>query len=404
MKIEKELLTNTTFLARGFFLISILLIIIGGMFDLIPSVRIHEINYGVLGTFILFFQALTGKVFIGWIFIGTLLFLLDVIALGASLSYVVIKSKKDFLTPAITMFFAVAYFSYLFILITSQIEKGIMTQGGMIISYFAVLFLCGSLFFLGKDFFRQMKEKEIEPDYPFPLKDVSVRDIMRNNVEIETKKQEEIKEERPVSKERSASPTRFQVENEIRGIIKREIEAIEKERINRIHNEIRKDNMINKKANIKMQKRETETKEVSSFEEEDKEDPFARFKSRRKLSFEKRLLESEESLRQHYYALRDYIKGYGVKNRVSKKGDTFSIHRKRYIFLTIAGKHIKAFFALDPKGYEQSTLPTKETIKKKYEDLPLHLDIRSGLSYRRALALVDDLMGKIGIKKWRSIH
>ncbi len=95
----------------------------------------------------------------------------------------------------------------------------------------------------------------------------------------------------------------------------------------------------------------------------------------------------------------DYIKGYGVNNRISLKGDTYSLHRERYVFVTVSGKHIKAYFALDPKDYANTTIPVKENERKKYEDLPLQFDIRSDLSYRRATQLVDDLMKKKGIEK-----
>lgn len=120
---------------------------------------------------------------------------------------------------------------------------------------------------------------------------------------------------------------------------------------------------------------------------------------RRRANFETRLKNSEFDLRHKYYDLRDYIKSYGVKNRVSIPGDTFSAHRKKYAFLTINGKHIRANFALNPDDYKDTPIPVIRAESKKFEDLPLQFKIRSDLSYRRALKLVDDMMAKAGFEK-----
>ena len=108
---------------------------------------------------------------------------------------------------------------------------------------------------------------------------------------------------------------------------------------------------------------------------------------------------SDADLRHKYYDLRDYIKSYGVNNRISIPGDTFSAHRERLVFLTITGKHMKAYFALDPKDYEKSPIPVESVETKKFQDVPTCLRIKSDLSFRRAQKLVDDLMAKKGLVK-----
>ena len=120
---------------------------------------------------------------------------------------------------------------------------------------------------------------------------------------------------------------------------------------------------------------------------------------RRRASFETRLKNSEFDLRHKYYDLRDYIKWYGLRNRISIPGDTFSYKRQRYAFVTIVGKHIRVYLNLDPNDYADSTIPVEPALAKKYEDLPCLLRVKSDLSYRRAKKLVDDLMQKIGIDK-----
>ena len=120
---------------------------------------------------------------------------------------------------------------------------------------------------------------------------------------------------------------------------------------------------------------------------------------RRRANFETRLKNSEFDLRHKYYDLRDYIKWYGLRNRISIPGDTFSYKRQRYVFVTIVGKHIRVYLGLDPNAYADSTIPVESAAAKKYEDLPCLLRVKSDLSYRRAKKLVDDLMQKIGLEK-----
>ena len=120
---------------------------------------------------------------------------------------------------------------------------------------------------------------------------------------------------------------------------------------------------------------------------------------RRRANFETRLKNSEFDLRHKYYDLRDYIKWYGLRNRISIPGDTFSYKRQRYVFVTIVGKHIRVYLGLDPNDYADSTIPVEKAEAKKYEDLPCLLRVKSDLSYRRAKKLVDDLMQKVGLEK-----
>lgn len=121
--------------------------------------------------------------------------------------------------------------------------------------------------------------------------------------------------------------------------------------------------------------------------------------NRRRASFETKVKKSEEDLRHKYYDLRDYIRSYGIGDRISIPGHTFSAHRERYAFIAISGKHIKVNLALDPKALEGGTIPFAVNDSKKFEDLPVVIKIRSDLSYRRALKLVDDVMAAKGVQK-----
>lgn len=129
------------------------------------------------------------------------------------------------------------------------------------------------------------------------------------------------------------------------------------------------------------------------------DDPFASLSKRRRAKFETRLKKADPELRAQYYELRDYIRSYGVKDRMSIPGITFSLHRERYVFITIAGKKLKLYYALNPEDYANSTIPVVKNESKKFEDLPLEFKVKSGLSLKRAKSLVDDVMSAKGVVK-----
>ncbi|MDY2914025.1 MAG: hypothetical protein SOV58_05320 [Candidatus Enteromonas sp.] len=143
---------------------------------------------------------------------------------------------------------------------------------------------------------------------------------------------------------------------------------------------------------------EEETSEEAASEEAPK-GRFDGFASIKRVPFEERLASADEDIQKKYQELRSYILSYGVRGRISIPGDTYSAHRERLVFLTIAGKHIKAYFALNPADYENSKTPLISVESKKFEDLPACLKVKSDLSFRRALKLIDDVMAAKQITK-----
>lgn len=142
-----------------------------------------------------------------------------------------------------------------------------------------------------------------------------------------------------------------------------------------------------------------EVEEEEEVEVVDENGQILKIKRKKKVHFETRLRNSEFDLRHKYYDLRDYLKWYGLNNRISIPGDTFSLKRKKYAFITIQGKHIKFYASVDPSKYEDSPIPVERATAKKYIDTPCMLRIRSDLSYRRAKLIVDDMMQEAGFEK-----
>jgi len=119
-----------------------------------------------------------------------------------------------------------------------------------------------------------------------------------------------------------------------------------------------------------------------------------------RVPFETKLRKADDDIKAKYKAIKDALEGYGLKGRISFEGDTYRLHRVEYCFITIRGKSLKVYYKLNPKDYENSPIPTKdESDKKKYVDVPCVLKVKSNLSAKRAVELVDDTMSKAGIAK-----
>ncbi len=114
-----------------------------------------------------------------------------------------------------------------------------------------------------------------------------------------------------------------------------------------------------------------------------------------RIPFQDRMETADEELRSHYNELKSEAMSYGVKSRVSNSGDTFRLHKVTFLKITIAGKGLKLYFALDPKDYASTTLPIQDAGHKgTYKDIPLVFKVKSDLSFRRAKQLIADVMAK----------
>ena len=119
-----------------------------------------------------------------------------------------------------------------------------------------------------------------------------------------------------------------------------------------------------------------------------------------RLSFSERLLQSDKNILDLYNELKNEILSYGVKSRISAVGDTFRLHKKMYVRITVSGKSLKLYFALDPEDYANSKIPVQNAGHKGlYADIPLMFKVRSGLSVRRCKELIQDTMEKDGLEQ-----
>ena len=128
--------------------------------------------------------------------------------------------------------------------------------------------------------------------------------------------------------------------------------------------------------------------------------PVEEAKKYERISFAERLLQSEQDIHDLYNELKNEILSYGVKSRISAVGDTFRLHKKMYVRITVAGKSLKLYFALNPADYANSTLPIQDASEKDmYQEIPLVFKVKSPLSVRRCKELIQDVMEKDGLEQ-----
>ena len=119
-----------------------------------------------------------------------------------------------------------------------------------------------------------------------------------------------------------------------------------------------------------------------------------------RIPFTERMLNADDEMKKNYNELKNEILSYGVNSRVSNSGDTFRLHRKTYVKITIAGLSLKLYFALNPEDYKDSTLPIQNAGHKGiYAEIPLVFKVKSGLSMRRCKELIQDVMDKNGLEQ-----
>lgn len=110
-----------------------------------------------------------------------------------------------------------------------------------------------------------------------------------------------------------------------------------------------------------------------------------------RIPFPERMLSADAELRNNYNRLKAECLSYGLKSRISNSGDTFRLHTKTYVKITIAGKGLKLYLALDPNAYANSPIPVMDAgAKNIYKDIPAQFKVRSELSLRRAMQLIAD--------------
>ena len=117
-------------------------------------------------------------------------------------------------------------------------------------------------------------------------------------------------------------------------------------------------------------------------------------------SFEEKLMEADDDLRDRYYEIANEALSYGMKGRISFAADSYRLGRLTYLKITIVGKTLKVYCRLDPKAYDGTSIPHEDVHETKaYEDIPMLFRVKSNLAVKRAKGLIADMMSPLGIER-----
>lgn len=385
----------TTVIASVLLLLACIIVGVGGLADWIPAGG-GKLPYGLLASIAIYGNAFIGDFSSKWSF-GVLLVDAVVLVLFIVCTVKLIRKKQPKLIYcAFAASLGIAYLPFLGILAYRLMATGHAEVGAMwIIVISFLLDLAGILLMVIASLaaIKAKKEAEAEPVVrEEALSEDQIRFIVREEIENYEAAKPAVK---TLTKE-DVNKIAEDVSNKVAKTVSDETvaKALEKH-VEDFHAQKEEAPVVEEAVEEPVAEEPAE-EETEAEAPEGENDPFAALRNKRRASFETRLKNADFDLRHKYYDLRDHIKSYGLSNRLSIPGDSFSAHRKRYVFITINGKHLKVYFATNPDDYKDTPIPVERTETKKYEDLPLQFKVRSDLSFRRAVKIVDDMLTKEG--------
>lgn len=385
----------TTVIASVLLLLACIIVGVGGLADWIPAGG-GKLPYGLLASIAIYGNAFIGDFSSKWSF-GVLLVDAVVLVLFIVCTVKLIRKKQPKLIYcAFAASLGIAYLPFLGILAYRLMATGHAEVGAMwIIVISFLLDLAGILLMVIASLVAIKAKKEAEAE-PVVREEALSEDQIRVIVREEIENYEAAKPAVKTLTKEDANKIAEDVSNKVAKTVADETvaKALEKH-VEDFHAQ-KEETPVVEEAVEEPVAEEPAEEETEAEAPEGENDPFAALRNKRRASFETRLKNADFDLRHKYYDLRDHIKSYGLSNRLSIPGDSFSAHRKRYVFITINGKHLKVYFAANPDDYKDTPIPVERTETKKYEDLPLQFKVRSDLSFRRAVKIVDDMLTKEG--------
>ena len=385
----------TTVIASVLLLLACIIVGVGALANWIPSGG-GKLPYGLLSSIAIYGNAFIGDFSSKWSF-GVLLVDAVVLVLFIVCTVKLIRKKQPKLIYcAFAASLGIAYLPFLGILAYRLMATGHAEVGAMwIIVISFLLDLAGILLMVIASLAAIKAKKEAEAElvvHEEALSEDQIRVIVREEIENYEAAKPVVK---TLTKE-DVNKIAEDVSNKVAKTVADETvaKALEKH-VEDFHAQKEEAPVVEEAVEEPVAEEPAE-EEIEAEAPKGENDPFAALRNKRRASFETRLKNADFDLRHKYYDLRDHIKSYGLSNRLSIPGDSFSAHRKRYVFITINGKHLKVYFAANPDDYKDTPIPVERTETKKYEDLPLQFKVRSDLSFRRAVKIVDDMLTKEG--------
>ena len=91
---------------------------------------------------------------------------------------------------------------------------------------------------------------------------------------------------------------------------------------------------------------------------------------------------------------------YGVMPRYSNSGESFRYNKVRYAKITFTLKGLRVYLALNPENFKDSKIPIDDMSNiKTFKDIPLSIKVKSKLSIKRCIYLIDEMFNEVGLEK-----
>ena len=118
-------------------------------------------------------------------------------------------------------------------------------------------------------------------------------------------------------------------------------------------------------------------------------------------TFERRLKEADEQTKANYQTIIDEFTSFKkVKARMSKRYVSIRSGRKLLAKITLRGKSLKGYLALDPNEFEITVYHHKNMgDKKAYQEVPMMIKVRSPRSVKKAVRLINEIATKFELVK-----
>ena len=122
---------------------------------------------------------------------------------------------------------------------------------------------------------------------------------------------------------------------------------------------------------------------------------------RYKTSFISRFIQSGERAKEFYNVIKNLLLSYkGVKARASVALESFNKGRTQCAKINIRGNTLYLYLALNPEEYSKSKYHfTDVSNRAKYSRVPMAFRIRSTRMLKNTLALIREMMEKLGVKQ-----
>ena len=323
------------------------------------------VTYGFKNSLFNYFRMWKPFLFQHWLaYVGCVIICIAVVALITLVIYAIVKKQKEAILPTIFFSLGLAYLPFLMIYAITMIEAAQMRM----LVFGGILLATGLLFF------------------GMILSGLSVVRLIASFTNSFENKLAGVKEE---AKEEVKEEVKGLTEEQVREIVAAVLAKHEEEKAVAKEEPV-KEEKVEEAPAVEEEVTEVEDEEVEEETTEVEGGDVTKAKAKR-VPFEQKLAEADDELKEKFAELQKALLEQGFKERISIPGATYSLHRKRYAFITIVGKRIRLYVCTDPSVYAETTMPIEVPSAKKFEDLPTLLKIKSGLSFRRGLQLISDL-------------